>query len=143
LKDLRTPTFALLLCYISQIEGEIVYFIFIVFHINIDNFMIYVRMSFFTMLVAFALVVFPTFATNSSSQSDNSISNSSQVNNSIANVTASDESDDETPAFENETSFASLSRSLAETNQTEEPVPPPPPSESTSNDESDDEGASD
>lgn len=111
---------------------------------NTDNFMIYVRMSFFIMLVAFALVVFPTFATNSSSQSNNSISNSSQVNNSIANVTSSDESDDETPAFENETSFASLSRSLAEPNQTEEePEPPPPPSESTSNDESDDEVASD
>ena len=111
---------------------------------NIDNFMIYVRISFFIMLVAFALVVFPTFATNSSSQPNNSVSNSSQVNNSIANVTSSDESVDETPAFENETSFASLSRSLAETNQTEEePVPPPPPSESTSNDESDDEGASD
>ena len=129
--------------YISQIEGEIVYFIFIVLHMNIDNFMIYVRISFFIMLVAFALVVFPTFATNSSSQSDNSISNSSLVNSTIANATSSGESDDETPAFENDTSFASLSRSLAETNQTEdEPVPPPPPSESTSNDESDDDGAS-
>lgn len=106
---------------------------------NIDNFMIYVRMSLFIMLVAFALVVFPTFATNSSSQSNNSVSNSSLVNNPIANVTSSDKSDEETPAFENETSFASLSRSLAETNQTdEEPVPPPPPSESQSNDESND-----
>jgi hypothetical protein len=111
---------------------------------NIDNFMMYVRMSFSIMLVAFALVVFPTFATYSSSQSNNSLSNGSQVNNSIANVTSSDESDDETPAFENETSFASLSRSLAETNQTEEePVPPPPPSETTSNDGSEDEGAGD
>lgn len=111
---------------------------------NIDNFMMYVRMSFFILLVAFSLVVLPTFATNSSSQSNNSISNSLQVNNSIANVTSSDESNDETPAFENETSFASLSRSLAETNQTdEEPVPPPPPSESTSNDKSVDAGASD
>lgn len=111
---------------------------------NIDNFMMCVRVSFFIMLVAFALLVFPTFVTNSSSQSNNSISNSSLVNNSIANVTSTGESDDETPAFENETSFASLSRSLAETNQTdEEPVPPPPPSESTSNDESDDKGASD
>jgi len=128
--------------YISQIEGEIVYFIFIVFYINIDNFMIYVRMSFFIMLVAFALLVFSTFATNSSSQSNNSVSNSSLVNNPIANVTSSDKSDEETPAFENETSFASLSRSLAETNQTEEPVPPPPPSESQSNDESIDGGSS-
>ena len=111
---------------------------------NIDNFMMYVRMSFSIMLVAFALVVFPTFATYSSSQSNNSLSNGSQVNNSIANVTSSDESDDETPAFENETSFASLSRSLAETNQTEEePVPPPPPSETTSNDGSEEEGAGD
>lgn len=110
---------------------------------NIDNFMMYVRMSFFILLVAFSLVVLPTFATNSSSQSNNSISNNLQVNNSIANVTSSDESNDETPAFENETSFASLSRSLAETNQTdEEPVPPPPP-ESTSNDKSVDAGASD
>lgn len=111
---------------------------------NIDNFMMYVRMSFFILLVAFSLVVLPTFATNSSSQSNNSISNSLRVNNSIANVTSSDESNDETPAFENETSFASLSRSLAETNQTdEEPVPPPPPPESTSNDKSVDAGASD
>lgn len=141
MKDLRT-SFSLYYAYISQIEREIVSFIFIVAHIIIDNFMMYVRTSFLIMLVAFALVVFPTFATNSSSQSNNSISNSSPVNDSIANVASSDDSDDETPAFENETSFASLSRSLAETNQTdEEPVPPPPPSESTSNDESGDEGA--
>ena len=73
------------------------------------------RMSFIIILVTFSLVLIPSFAVNSLSQSDNSVSNSS-----MSNASTSDES-----------SFASLSRSLAETNQTDkEPTPPPPPSRS-------------
>jgi len=106
--------------------------------------MSYVRMSFFVTLVAFALLVFSTFATNSFSQINKSISNSSLSNSSIANVTSPDESDDESPTLDNETSFASLSRSLAESNQADEPVAPQPPSDSISNNnESDNQGASD
>ena len=91
-----------------------------------------------------ALVLIPSFAIVSSSQSNNTLPSDSLSNSSLSNASISDESDEDIPIFENETSFATLSRSLAETNQTEdEPVPPPPPSESTSNDESDDEGASD
>jgi hypothetical protein len=60
----------------------------------------------------------------------------------LSNASISDESDEDTPFFENETSFASLSRSLAETNQSEEePIPPPPPS--GSEDEADGEEAND
>jgi hypothetical protein len=130
--------------YISQIEGKIVYFIFTLRHMIIVNFMSYARMSFLVTLVVFALFVFSTFATNSFSQTNKSISNILLPNSSIANVTSSDESDDESSILDNETSFASLSRSFAESNQADEPVPPPTPSESVSNDnESDNQGASD
>ena len=129
--------------YLSQIEGKIVYFIFILRHMIIDNIMSYVRMSFFVTLVAFALLVFSTFATNSFSQTNKSISNSSLSNSSIANVTSPDESDDESSTLDNETSFASLSRSLAESNQADEPVPPPPSDSISNNNESDNQGASD
>lgn len=106
--------------------------------------MSYIRMNFFVTLVAFALLVFPTFATNSFSQTNKSISNSSLSNSSIANFTSSDEPDDESSTLDNETSFASLSRSLAESNQADEPVPPPPPSDSISNNnESDNQGPND
>jgi hypothetical protein len=48
-------------------------------------------------------------------------------NNSMSNASTSDES-----------SFASLSRTLAETNQSkEDPTPPPPPSNSESQDQGD------
>lgn len=83
-------------------------------------------MSFFIILIAFVFAMIPSFAVISSSQSNNTLSN-----NTLSNASISDESDEDTPFFENETSFASLSRSLAETNQSEgEPIPPPPPSES-------------
>jgi hypothetical protein len=100
--------------------------------------MISVRMSFFIILIAFVFVMIPSFAVISSSQSNSSLSN-----NTLSNASISDESDEDTPFFENETSFASLSRSLAETNQSEEeePIPPPPPSESE--DEADGEEAND
>jgi hypothetical protein len=88
--------------------------------------MIYVRMSFFIILITLVLVLIPSFAEISSSQSSNSLSN-----NTLSNASISEESDEDTAPFENETSFASLSRSLAETNQSEEEaIPPPPPSES-------------
>lgn len=93
--------------------------------------MISVRMSFFIIFIAFVLVLIPSFAVISSSQSNNSLSNAS----------ISEESDDDTPFFENETSFASLSRSLAETNQSEDEEPIPPPS--GSDDEADGEEAND
>jgi hypothetical protein len=94
-------------------------------------------MSFFIILIAFVFVMIPSFAVISSSQSNNTLSN-----NTLSNASISDESDEDTPFFENETSFASLSRSLAETNQSEgEPIPPPPPSESE--DEADGEEAND
>ena len=80
------------------------------------------RMSFIIILVTFSLLLIPSFAVNSLSQSDNSVSNSS-----MSNASTSDES-----------SFASLSRSLAETNQTDkEPTPPPPPSGSGIEDKGD------
>lgn len=99
--------------------------------------MISVRMSFFIILIAFVFVMIPSFAVKSSSQSNNTLSNAS-----LSNASISEESDEDTPFFENETSFASLSRSLAETNQSEEePIPPPPPSDSE--DEADGEEAND
>jgi hypothetical protein len=80
----------------------------------------YVQMSFYILLITLAVVLIPSFALISSSQSNNSLSNNSLSGN----------SEDNSPSFDNETSFASLSRSLAEKNQSsEEPIPPPPPSE--------------
>jgi hypothetical protein len=90
----------------------------------------HVRMSFFIILIALVFVLIPSFAVISSSQSNVSLSNAS-----LSNATTSEELDEDTSPFENETSFASLSRSLAETNQSEEEaVPPPPPSESEDED---------
>jgi len=105
--------------------------------------MSYIRMNFFVTLVAFALLVFPTFAMNSFSQTNRSMSNSTLSNSSIANVTSPDESDDESPTLDNETSFASLSRSLAESNQADEPVPPPPSDSISYNNESDNQAPKD
>ena len=88
------------------------------------------RMSYFIISIAIALVLIPSFAIVSSSQSNTTLPSDSLSNSSLSNASISDESDEDTPFFENETSFASLSRSLAETNQSEdEPIPPPPPSE--------------
>ena len=91
------------------------------------------RINYFIISFAMALVLIPSFAIVSSSQSNNTLPGDSLSNSSLSNASISDESDEDFPSFENETSFATLSRSLAETNQTEdEPIPPPPPSESES-----------
>jgi len=88
---------------------------------NNDSLMKYLKMSLFIILITLTFILVPSFALISSSQS----------NDTLSNVTLSDNSQNDSPFFENETSFASLSRSLAETNQSEEePIPPPPPSES-------------
>ena len=91
------------------------------------------RINCFIISFAMALVLIPSFAIVSSSQSNTTLPSDSLSNSSLSNASISDESDEDIPFFENETSFATLSRSLAETNQTEdEPIPPPPPSESES-----------
>ena len=88
---------------------------------NNDSLMKYLKMSLFIILISLTFILVPSFAIISSSQS----------NDTLSNDTLSDNSENDSPFFENETSFASLSRSLAETNQSEEePIPPPPPSES-------------
>jgi hypothetical protein len=89
------------------------------------------RINYFIISFAMALVLIPTFAIVSSSQSNNTLPNDSPSNSTLSNASTSDEADEDIPFFENETSFASLSRSLAEANQSEdEPIAPPPPSES-------------
>jgi hypothetical protein len=91
------------------------------------------RINYFIISFAMALVLIPTFAIVSSSQSNNTLPNDSPSNSTLSNASTSDEADEDIPFFENETSFASLSRSLAEANQSEdEPIAPPPPSESES-----------
>jgi hypothetical protein len=93
---------------------------------NNDSVMKYVKMSLFIILITLTFILVPSFALISSSQSNETLSNDT-----LSNDTLSDNSENDSPFFENETSFASLSRSLAETNQSEEePIPPPPPSES-------------
>jgi hypothetical protein len=93
---------------------------------NNDSLMKYVKMSLFIILITLTFILVPSFALISSSQSNETLSNDT-----LSNDTLSDSSENDSPFFENETSFASLSRSLAETNQSEEePIPPPPPSES-------------
>jgi hypothetical protein len=93
---------------------------------NDDSLMKYVKMSLFIILITLTFILVPSFALISSSQSNETLSNDT-----LSNDTLSDNSENDSPFFENETSFASLSRSLAETNQSEEePIPPPPPSES-------------
>lgn len=87
-------------------------------------------MGYFIISIAIALVLIPSFAIVSSSQSNITLPSDSLSNSSLSNASISDESDEDTPFFENESSFSSLSRSLAEINQSEdEPLPPPPPSE--------------
>jgi hypothetical protein len=94
---------------------------------NNDSLMKYVKMSLFIILITLTFILVPSFALISSSQPNETLSNDT-----LSNDTLSDNSENDSPFFENETSFASLSRSLAETNQSEEeePIPPPPPSES-------------
>ena len=80
-----------------------------------------------------ALVLIPSFAIISSSQLNNTLPSDPLSNSTLSNTSISDEADEDIPSFENETSFASLSRSLAEANQAgDEPIPPKPPSESES-----------
>lgn len=84
----------------------------------------YAQFNFYILLITLAIVLIPSFALISSSQSNNSSSTNSLSNNSL-----SGNSENDSPSSDNETSFASLSRSLAERNQSsEEPIPPPPPS---------------
>jgi hypothetical protein len=93
---------------------------------NNGSLMKYVKMSLFIILITLTFILVPSFALISSSQSNDTLSNDT-----LSNDTLSDNSENDSPFFENETSFSSLSRSLAETNQSEEePIPPPPPSES-------------
>ena len=91
------------------------------------------RINYFIISFAMALVLVPSFAIFSSSQSNNTLPSDSLSNSTFSNASISDEADEDIPSFENETSFASLSRSLAEANQAgDEPIPPTPPSESES-----------
>jgi len=100
---------------------------------NNDSLMKYVKMSLFIILITLTFILVPSFATISSSQFNDTLSNDT-----LSNETLSDNSENDSPFFENETSFASLSRSLAETNQSEEePIPPPPPSEDEADQEAD------
>ena len=92
---------------------------------NNDSLMKYVKMSLFIILITLTFILIPSFALISSSQSNETLSNDT-----LPNDTLSDNSENDSPFFENETSFSSLSRSLAETNQSEEEPTPPPPSES-------------
>lgn len=91
------------------------------------------RINYFIISLAMAVVLVPSFAIVSSSQSNNTLPSDSLSNSTLSNASISDEADEDTTFFENETSFASLSRTLAEANQDDdEPIPPPPPSESES-----------
>jgi hypothetical protein len=91
------------------------------------------RINYFIISFALALVLIPSFAIVSSSQSNSTLPSDSLSNSTLSNASISDEADEDIPFNENETSFASLSRSLAEANQAgDEPIPPPPPSESES-----------
>lgn len=69
----------------------------------------------------------PSFAIFSFSQSNNTLSSDLSSDSPLSNSTVSEEPDDDTQ-IENETSFASLSRSLAETNQSDDDQSPLPPS---------------
>jgi hypothetical protein len=93
-------------------------------------------MSFLVMSIVITLVMIPTFAIFSFSQSNNTLPSGLPSINPLSNTSVSDESDDDTP-FVNDTSFASLSRSLAEINQSddEQTAPPPPSTESEIDDE--------
>ena len=93
------------------------------------------RMGFLIISILMTLVMIPSFAISSSSQSNNTMPSDLLSTNPLLNTSISEESDDDTP-IENETSFASLSRSLAETNQSDdEQTTPPPSTESESDDE--------
>ena len=90
------------------------------------------RINYFIISFAMALVLIPSFAIISSSQLNNTLPSDPLSNSTLSNTSISDEADEDIPSVENETSFASLSRSLAEANQADEPISPPPPSASES-----------
>ena len=69
----------------------------------------------------------PSFAISSFSQSNNTLSSDLPSDTALSNASISEESNDDT-LIENETSFASLSRSLAETNQSDDEQTSLPPS---------------
>jgi hypothetical protein len=93
------------------------------------------RRGFLIISIIISLVVIPSFAIFSFSQSNNTSSSDLSSDTTLLNSSISEESDDDTP-IENETSFASLSRSLAETNQSDdEQTSLPPSTESESEDE--------
>jgi hypothetical protein len=104
--------------------------------------MISMRSGFLIISIIISLFVIPTFAIFSFSQSNNTLSSDLSSDATLLNSSISEESDDDTP-IENETSFASLSRSLAETNQSDDEqtsLPPSTESELESEDESESEG---
>ncbi|HKQ22786.1 MAG TPA: hypothetical protein VJS91_12150 [Nitrososphaeraceae archaeon] len=89
------------------------------------------RMSFLVMSIVITLVMIPSFSIFSFSQSNNTLPSDLPSIDPLSNTSVSDESDDDT-SIVNDTSFASLSRSLAEINQSddEQTAPPPPFTES-------------
>ena len=84
-------------------------------------------MSVLVMSIVISLVMIPSFDIFSFSQSNNTLSSDLSSDSPLSNSTVSEEPDDDTQ-IENETSFASLSRSLAETNQSDDDQSPLPPS---------------
>ncbi|HXW12560.1 MAG TPA: hypothetical protein VD694_07360 [Nitrososphaeraceae archaeon] len=93
-------------------------------------------MSFLVMSIVISLVMIPSFAIFSFSQSNNTLPSDLPSTNPLSNASVSEESNDDT-SIVNDTSFASLSRSLAETNQSddEQTAPLPPSTESEIDDE--------
>jgi hypothetical protein len=85
------------------------------------------RRGFQIISIIISLVFIPTFAIFSFSQSNNTLSSELPSDTTLSNASISEESNDDTP-IENETSFASLSRSLAETNQSDDEQTSLPPS---------------
>jgi hypothetical protein len=95
------------------------------------------RRGFLIISIIISLVVIPSFAIFSFSQSNNTLSSDLTSDTPLSNSSVSEEPDDDTQ-IENETSFASLSRSLAEINQSDDEqtsLPPSTESELQSEDE--------
>ena len=93
----------------------------------IDLFMMSTRRGFLIISIIISLVMIPSFAIFAFSQSNNTLSSDLPSDTTLSNASISEESNDDTP-IENETSFASLSRSLAETNQSDDEQTSLPPS---------------
>jgi hypothetical protein len=95
------------------------------------------RSGFLIISIIISLGVIPSFAIFSFSQSNNTLSSDLSSDTPLSNSSVSEEPDDDTQ-IENETSFASLSRSLAEINQSDDEqtsLPPSTESELESEDE--------